>query len=297
MATQGLASVASVPPVRRLGTLARYSRNQVPAVPESGRVILGGLNELGYQTLEELRRLGEEVVVVARTPREGFTAGARALGVTLLEGSYRQERVLRSAGAQTANALVVTGDDDVGNVHAALVAHDLNPVCACGCAGSTRSWATGCSCYSGDCQILDAAAMAVPAFVSAALHRDRQQRLQVDDRSLVVRPASASDTDVLLPLARVHADGDAELFPTPSDGLLCLATDDAPTRPTDWVGEARSHRRPSRTSTVASVRAVLAADRRLRILAVRRRGQDGWNVERSPAGTRRWPMPGSSRTC
>jgi hypothetical protein len=119
-----------------------------------------------------------------------------------------------------------------------------------------------------DCQILDAAAMAVPAFVSAALHRDRQQRLQVDDRSLVVRPASASDTDVLLPLARVHADGDAELFPAPGDGLLCLATDDAPTRPTDWVGEARSHRRPGRTSTVASVRAVLAADGRLRIFAV-----------------------------
>ena len=101
--------------------------NQVPAVPESGHVILCGLNELGYQTLEELRRLGEEVVVVARTPREEFAAGARALGVTLLEGSYRQERVLRSAGAQTANALVVTEDDDVGNVHAALVAHDLNP--------------------------------------------------------------------------------------------------------------------------------------------------------------------------
>jgi hypothetical protein len=27
--------------------------NQVPAVPESGHVILCGLNELGYQTLEE----------------------------------------------------------------------------------------------------------------------------------------------------------------------------------------------------------------------------------------------------
>jgi Trk K+ transport system NAD-binding subunit len=49
-------------------------------MPESGHVILCGLNELGYQTLEELRRLGEEVVVVARTPREEFAAGATALG-------------------------------------------------------------------------------------------------------------------------------------------------------------------------------------------------------------------------
>ena len=89
-------------------------------MPQSGHVILCGLNELGYQTLVEVRRLGEEAGVVARTPREEFAAGARALGVTLLEGSYRQERVLRSAGAHTANALVVTEDDDVGNVHAAL---------------------------------------------------------------------------------------------------------------------------------------------------------------------------------
>jgi Trk K+ transport system NAD-binding subunit len=242
--------------------------NQVPAVPESGHVILCGLNELGYQTLEELRRLGEEVVVVARTPREEFAAGARALGVTLLEGSYRQERVLRSAGAQTANALVVTEDDDVGNVHAALVAYDLNPGLRLRLRMFNQELGNRVQLLFRDCQILDAAAMAVPAFVSAALHRDRQQRLQVGDRSLVVRPASASEPDVLLPLARVHADGDAELFPAPGDGLLCLAADDAPTRPTDWMGEARSHRRPSRTSTVASVGAVLAADRRLRIFAV-----------------------------
>ena len=242
--------------------------NQVPAVPESGHVILCGLNELGYQTLEELRRLGEEVVVVARTPREEFAAGARALGVTLLEGSYRRERVLRSAGAQTANALVVTEDDDVGNVHAALVAHDLNPRLRLRLRMFNQELGNRVQLLFRDCQILDAAAMAVPAFVSAALHRDRQQRLRVGDRSLVVRPASASEPEVLLPLARVHADGDAELFPAPGEQLLCLAADDAPTRPTDWVGGARSHRRPSRTSTVASVRAVLAADRRLRIFAL-----------------------------
>lgn len=173
-------------------------------MPESGHVILCGLNELGYQTLEELRRLGEEVVVVAHTPREEFAAGATALGVTLLEGSHRQERVLRSAGPQTANALVVTEDDDVGNVHAALVAHDLNPRLRLRLRMFNQELGNRVQLLFRDCQILDAAAMAVPAFVSAALHRDRQQRLRVGDRSLVVRPASASEPDVLLPLARSH---------------------------------------------------------------------------------------------
>jgi voltage-gated potassium channel len=101
--------------------------NATSTAPTSGHVILCGLNELGYQTLQELRRLGEEVVVVARAPREEFAAGARALGGTLLDSSYRQEEVLRAAGVQTATALVIAEDDDVGNVHAALVAHDLNP--------------------------------------------------------------------------------------------------------------------------------------------------------------------------
>ena len=170
----------------------------------------------------ELRRLGEEVVVVAGTPREEFAAGARALGVTLLEGRYRQERVLRSAGAHTANALVVAEDDDVGNVHAALVAHDLNPRLRLRLRMFNQELGNRVELLFRDCQILDAAAMAVPAFVSAALHRDRQQRLRVNDRSLVVRPASAGDTDVLLPLARVHADGDPSSSPRPA--TVCSAS-------------------------------------------------------------------------
>jgi Trk K+ transport system NAD-binding subunit len=156
--------------------------NTIPTAPTSGHVILCGLNELGFQTLEELCRLGEEVVVVARASREEFAAGAKALGVTLLEGSYRQEQVLRTAGVQTAAALVVTEDDDVGNVHAALVAHDLNPRLRIRLRMFNQELGRRVQLLFRDCQVLDAAAMAVPAFVSAALHRDRQQRLQVNGR-------------------------------------------------------------------------------------------------------------------
>jgi Trk K+ transport system NAD-binding subunit len=39
-----------------------------PATPRvgAGHVVLCGLNELGYRTLEELSRMGAEVVVVVR---------------------------------------------------------------------------------------------------------------------------------------------------------------------------------------------------------------------------------------
>jgi Trk K+ transport system NAD-binding subunit len=135
-------------------------------------------------------------VVVARTPREEFAAGARALGVTLLEGSYRRERVLRSAGAQTANALVVTEDDDVGNVHAALVAHDLNPRLRLRLRMFNQELGNRVQLLFRDCQILDAALPAmqrlgVPVLARDSRLRDTLQTLQVTTaRSIVVVTSS-----------------------------------------------------------------------------------------------------------
>ena len=236
------------------------------AAPTAGHVVLCGLNELGYQTLHELRRLGEEVVVVARAPREEFAAAARALGVTLLDGNYRQERVLRDAGVPAAAVLVIVEDDDVGNVHAALVAHDLNPGLRLRLRMFNQELGGRVALLFHDCQVLDAAAMAVPAFVSAAVHRDRQQRVRVHGRGLVVRPASASEPGVLMPLARVPPDGDAELFPGAGDDQLCLVDDTAGAGP-QRIGARRPGPSRRRAGTVATVGAVLAADRRLRVLA------------------------------
>jgi Trk K+ transport system NAD-binding subunit len=237
----------------------------IPAPSAAGHVLLCGLNELGFQTMEELHRLGEEVVVVARAPREEFAARARALGVTLLEGNYRHEQMLRSAAVQSASALVITEDDDVGNVHAALVAHDLNPGLRIRLRMFNQELGRRVHLLFRDCQVLDAAAMAVPAFVSAALHRDREQRMRVNGRPLVVRRGSAGEPGVLMPIARVLEDGSAELFPQAGDGLLCLAEEPADQAP--GAGERRVRLRPRRAGTVASVGAVLAGDRRLRVLA------------------------------
>jgi hypothetical protein len=54
-----------------------------------GHVVLCGLNELGYRTLEELVRLGEDVVAIVRSPGEELARGARDLGATLVVGNYR----------------------------------------------------------------------------------------------------------------------------------------------------------------------------------------------------------------
>ena len=186
-------------------------------------VVLCGLGELGLRTLQELRRLGEEVVVVARAPVPEDAEQARRLGATLVEGAHRQEAVLRAAGIETAAALVATEDDDIGNLHAALVAHELNPSLRIRLRMFNQELGERVEQLFDKCAVFDSAALAAPAFVSAALHDDWEQRIEVGGSSLVVRHGSASDPDVVLALARILPDGTAEPFPSEGEDVLCLA--------------------------------------------------------------------------
>ena len=234
------------------------------AVPSRGHVVLCGLNELGYRTLEELVRLGEEVVVVARSPSGELAHGAEELGVRMLTGSYRDPAVLGAAGVASARAMVVTEDDDVGNLHAALVAQDLNPLLRIRLRMFNQEVGRRAEELFGDCQVFDSAALAVPAFVAAALLQDWQQKFRVDGRTLVVRRAAATDPGVLLALARVHPDGAVDLFPDGDDQLLCLAVEEG----NDAASHHERSRRPQPGRLAGAWTVLLAADVRLRLMTV-----------------------------
>jgi Ion channel len=94
------------------------------------------------------------------------------------------------------------------------------------------------------------------------------QRLEVAGRRLVVRQASPADPDVLLPLARIHDDGTADIFPTQGDDFLCLAEARQLQR-SRRASERGPQSRFSGPSRLAAAWAFLAAtDRRLRSLAM-----------------------------
>jgi Trk K+ transport system NAD-binding subunit len=231
------------------------------ATQSGGHVVLCGLNELGFRTLEELVRLGEDVVVVVGSAGGELSRGARELGAALVQGSYRDQAVLRAAGVPAARALVITEDDDAGNLHAALAAQELNPVLRIRLRMFSQELGRRAEQLFHDCQVFDAAALAVPAFVSAALLQDWQQRVEVDGRALVVRRAAATAPGVLLPLARVHHDGAVDLFPEGGGELLCLV--DAPPAATSPDERSRRHH-PGRVATAWT--ALLGADVRLRAM-------------------------------
>ncbi len=232
----------------------------------SGHIVLCGLNELGYRTLEELRRLGEEVVVVALGSSE--TSEARRLDVPLIEGNYREERVLERAGVDRAAAIVIAEDDDVGNVHAALTAQDLNPNIRIGLRMFNPELGERVTALFRECVVLDPAAIAAPAFVAAALHDNAEQQIRIAGRTLEIREGAPEDPGVILPLA--DSEGTGELFPSHGRDLMCLAW--APRRGgrEATLRELRGlgARVGARRWLDAAIGAVLATDRRLRVLAV-----------------------------
>ena len=237
--------------------------DQEGGAPAGGHVVLCGLNELGFRTLEELVRLGVEVVVVVRDPAGELARGAAELGAALVAGNYRDQAVLRAAGVPGASALVVTEDDDVGNLHAALAAQELNPALRMRLRMFNRELGRRVEALFEDCQVFDSAALAVPAFVSAALLQDWRQRVEVGGRTLEVRRASAGDPRVLLALARVHDDGTAELFPSGDDEVLCLAEAAPPARRSRHP-QRPAPEQPGRVAAAWTV--LLGADIRLRVM-------------------------------
>ena len=108
----------------------------------AGHIVLCGRDNLGLRTLEELHRLGDEVVILAGTPGDALGAAAQSLDADLMHGNYRDESCLRSASSVEARAIVLAENDAVGNLHVALIAQNLNPrlrIVARSCAVARRT--------------------------------------------------------------------------------------------------------------------------------------------------------------
>ena len=189
----------------------------------SGHFIICGLDELGFRAAEELMRLQEAVVIITPTTQGQFQGRVHAMGLHTVHANYREEEGLRRAGVMGARAIIIAGSDDVGNIHAALAIHELNPALRTVVRIFNPDLGTQISSLLQDCAVLSSSGIAAPAFVEAALQERFEQRVEVGERVLVLRRGRTDDPRVLLAVAGSDASDRPVLFPEEGNDVLCLA--------------------------------------------------------------------------
>lgn len=150
---------------------------------EVGHVVVCGGGRLARRVARQLARLGVRVVRVHDGPlpvEEGLVA---------LVGDAREVDVLRAAGIERAEAVVLAADDDVGNLHVALVAREVAPDVRIVTRMFGPELAQHVEGLVHRCVALSPGGLAAPAFVAAALADGAGQRVRVRERVLHADPA------------------------------------------------------------------------------------------------------------
>ncbi|GAA3391065.1 hypothetical protein GCM10020369_47500 [Cryptosporangium minutisporangium] len=145
------------------------------------------------------------VTVVVPDPDGPFVPHLERSGVRLRTGSGRDKAVLEAAGVATASALVLLSDDDVGNLHGALAARELNPDIRLVVRIFDEKLARRIEGLFGhDCTVLSSSLIAAPSFVDAALG-DGQQLIEIGGRTLNAGPPETVTGTPYVVLARTDA--------------------------------------------------------------------------------------------
>ena len=105
----------------------------MPAVPlvvaRRDQLVVCGEDALACRVIEELTtRYGQPVTALVRSLSQGHGPRIAALPrVRVIEQAELTVDALSAARVQSAQALALLGQDDLGNFHAALRAQELNP--------------------------------------------------------------------------------------------------------------------------------------------------------------------------
>jgi Trk K+ transport system NAD-binding subunit len=208
----------------------RAVANRASAVRRSAatapHLIVCGDDPLAHRLVEELvNRYRVEVTVVLPSRRRNHGPQISRLPVRVIEAEHLDDDAFRQARVAGAVALALVKQDDVGNIHAALRAQEMNPDLRLVIRMFNISLGYGIRRLFGNCRVLSDASMAAPAFVAAALGEVAPVLVRLPGRTVyVARRDDVGAQDVLCPLAVPGPDGEPQLLPSePEHAELVLA--------------------------------------------------------------------------
>jgi len=153
-------------------------------------------------------------LVVPERPRSDEPDGRDLQGVEVVRADRLDEVTFRRAGLAGADGLALLHQDDVGNMHAALCAQEVEPRLRLVVRMYTTSLANGLRQLFPDSAVLSDASMAAPAFVAAALGEVAPTHFRHGGRSLyVARRDDVRPTDVVCGVADTHDPQQVRLLP------------------------------------------------------------------------------------
>jgi len=209
----------------------------VDEATRSGRhMVICGDNPLAYRLAVELvdQTGGPLTVIVESSTRNHAPRIGELPGVRLVEAPEMGTDAFRAAGVDRADALALVDQDDVGNIHAALRAQELNPDLRLVIRFFNMSLGYRIRELFPGSAVLSDSATAAPSFVAAALGEVAPSHARLPGRpgrtAYVARLTDVPANRVICGLAdangrRLPAEGRAEL-------VLALAEGGAPSRPT-----------------------------------------------------------------
>ena len=178
----------------------------------AGHVVVCGLDHLGLTTIEELHLGGESVIAITDEP--GAVDVDRPAGVRTVIGDARRESALREAGVPDAAAIVMTGGDDLANLHTALAAQELNADIRIVMRMFDAELGGQIESLFSNAVALSSSAIAAPGFVAAALDGEGGARFEDGRRIVRVRlDGSGEAAPDGITVARLHDDRTVEVLP------------------------------------------------------------------------------------
>ena len=150
--------------------------------------VVCGADPLAHRLVDELyRRYDANVTVILPSRQHNHGPQiARIPGVRIIESEQLDAEAFRAAKVQSADALALVEQNDVGNIDAALVAQELNPDLRLVLRVFNTSLGYRVRRQLPNCTVLSDAAMASPAFVSAALGEVELNHVRLPGRTLYV---------------------------------------------------------------------------------------------------------------
>jgi Trk K+ transport system NAD-binding subunit len=197
---------------------------------------------LAHRLVEELvNRYTRRVTVILPSRRRNHGPQiARLPRVRIVEAERLDSDAFRRARADDADAVALVHQDDVGNIHAALQAQELNAGIRLVIRMFNMSLGLGIRALLRDCTVLSDAAMAAPAFVSAALGEVAPVHVRLPDRTLyVAHRGEVADDQVVCGLAAMSSER-PELLPSDADSadlVLAVAPHSNTGAPSGWPSD------------------------------------------------------------